>query len=253
MKELCYGCYATRIYLPLSRLSRWLRQMTRRIRGKSGGFLQTTSLPQVSWTDLPGLGTPRVWEAGKANGNVRISELAVLCALAAGCEEGAGIFEIGTFDGRTALNFALNSPAGCHVHTLDLPPDQATAFALAEGERQMVDKPQSGARYRAYGSINPAAVAKIHQLLGDSATFDYTPYEASCSMIFVDGSHAYEYAMSDTRAAMKLVKPGGVIVWHDYGVWEGVTRALEELERRERLGLRHIGGTSLVFWSGRRE
>jgi hypothetical protein len=137
------------------------------------------------------------------------------------------------------------------VHTLDLPPEQATAFAIESGERHLVDKPAPGARYRACAQTHPEAVAKIHQLLGDSATFDYTPYEASCSMVFVDGSHAYEYAMSDTRAAMKLVRPGGIIVWHDYGVWEGVTRALEEIERREHLGLRHIAGTSLVFWIGR--
>jgi hypothetical protein len=29
-------------------------------------------------------------------------------------------------------------------------------------------------------------------------------------------------------------------------VWEGVTRALEEIEAARRLGLRHIRGTSLV-------
>jgi predicted O-methyltransferase YrrM len=248
MKELCYGSYATRIYLPLSCLSRRLRQMTRSIRGKSGGFLQATSLPQTSWKDLPGLGAPRVWEAAKNNGNVRISELAILCALAAGCEDGSNLFEIGTFDGRTALNLALNSPSGCHVYTLDLPPDRETAFAIEKGERLFIEKPQPGARYRAYGGVNPAAVSRIHQLLGDSATFDYSPYAGSCSLVFVDGSHAYDYAMSDTQAAMKLAKPGGVIVWHDYGVWEGVTRALEELEQRERYGLNHIRGTSLVWW-----
>ena len=42
--------------------------------------------------------------------------------------------------------------------------------------------------------------------------------------------------------------PGGMVIWHDYGVWPGVTRALEELEASRNLGLRHIRGTSLVFW-----
>jgi hypothetical protein len=39
-----------------------------------------------------------------------------------------------------------------------------------------------------------------------------------------------------------------MVMWHDYGAWEGVTRALEELEASRKLGLRHIRGTRLVFW-----
>ncbi len=48
--------------------------------------------------------------------------------------------------------------------------------------------------------------------------------------------------------AFKLIAPGGIVIWHDYGVWEGVTRALEEIEESRRLGLRHLRGTSLVVW-----
>jgi hypothetical protein len=64
----------------------------------------------------------------------------------------------------------------------------------------------------------------------------------------VDGSHNYDYVMSDTRAAMDIANGGGVVVWHDYGVWEDVTKALDELEQREGYGLRNISGTSLVYW-----
>jgi hypothetical protein len=49
---------------------------------------------------------------------------------------------------------------------------------------------------------------------------------------------------------MRLAVSNGVVLWHDYGVWDGVTRALEELERTNNLGLRHIRGTSLVIWRG---
>ena len=38
------------------------------------------------------------------------------------------------------------------------------------------------------------------------------------------------------------------MVWHDYGIWEDVTKALDQLERREGCGLRSISGTSLVYW-----
>lgn len=248
MKELFYGYYATRIYLPFSFLSRRWRRFVHRFRRGKERFLQLTSLPEIPWTSCARRKFPRIWEHKKQNGNVRISELGILATLAAGCEDGTNLFEIGTFDGRTTLNLALNSPPKCQIYTLDLPSDQATMYPIALGERHMIDKPQPGARYEKYGRVFPAAIARIHQLLGDSGTFDYTPYRKTCSLVFVDGSHAYDYAMSDTRAAMQLVNRKGMIVWHDYGIWEGVTSALEELEEREHYGLRNIRGTSLVYW-----
>jgi len=47
---------------------------------------------------------------------------------------------------------------------------------------------------------------------------------------------------------MNLLRKGGVIIWHDYGIWEGVTRALEELWKSDHYDLRNIRGTSLVYW-----
>ena len=248
MKALFYGLYALRIYLPFSGTSRRWRRLSRKLRGQNARFLQTTRLPEVSWKRCAGCRTPRIWEPQKANGNIRISELGILSALARNCEDGSDLFEIGTFDGRTTLNLAMNSPSRCRILTLDLPPEIDSAFPLAAGERHLVEKPKPGVRYEKYREIYPAAVGKIQQLLGDSAVIDYTPYTHSCALVFVDGSHAYDYALSDTRAAMKMVKQRGVIIWHDYGIWAGVTKALEELDRSEGYGLRNIRGTSLVYW-----
>jgi len=112
----------------------------------------------------------------------------------------------------------------------------------------MVEKEQSGLRLEKYRKSDRSIIAKINQLFGDSASFDFSPFYNSCSLVFVDGSHAYEYALSDTYAAMKMVKKGGVIIWDDYGIWEGVTRALEEIEEKEKIRLENISGTSLVYW-----
>jgi len=243
-----YGFYATRVYLPLSSWSRSFRRFSRRVRGKSDRFLQEARLPQVAWTECAPTGTVRIWEHQKANGNVRISELGILANFARNCPDGSNLFEIGTFDGRTTFNLAMNSPSGCQVHTLDLPPGHAAKFGITEDERHMVEKVCSGARCEKHRAKRPEVVARVHQLYGDSATFDYAPYADSCSLVFVDGSHTYEYARSDTQAAMGMVQEGGVIIWHDYGIWEGVNRALEELEAKEKLGLKNIRGTSLVYW-----
>src|SRR5262249_13779523 len=165
----------------------------------------------------------------------------------AGILPGSLVVEIGTFDGRTTLNLAVNA-ADADVFTLDLPPDERAAFALAPGERQYVDKPQPGARFRAAGPRWQAAARRITQLLGASATYDWSPYRGRAGLVFVDGSHAYDYVRKDSETAMGLVAAGGTVLWHDYGRWEGVSRALDELEAQRRLGLCHIAGTSLVAW-----
>ena len=143
---------------------------------------------------------------------------------------------------------AINTPPDVVVNTLDLPPDMATQHALHPSERRFVEKPAPGARFRKAQAPWRERAAQIRQHLGDSATYDFSSLHGRAGLVFVDGSHAYEYAMADSDTAFRLVAPHGVVIWHDYGVWEGVTRALEEIEARRRLGLRHIRGTSLVVW-----
>lgn len=248
MKELSRGFYSLYLALPLSGAARQWRRWSRRFRGKTNR-LQQVRLPRVSWRQctrrrLP----PEIREPAKANGNVRLSELAILNLLAQECEPGSTLFEIGTFDGRTSLNLAFSSPADCRVVTLDLPAEETPRYALDHGERHMVDKPASGIRIEAYRKTHAAIVDRIRQVRGDSASFDFSPYHDSCSLVFVDGSHAVNYVRCDTENALKLVREGGVILWHDYGIWEDVTRTLEEIESSQGLGLRHIKGTSLVYW-----
>ena len=93
------------------------------------------------------------------------------------------------------------------------------------------------------------AEAKIEQLYGDSKSFDASPYAERCDLVFVDGSHAYTYVKNDSEKAFAILRPGGIVLWHDYhgprrapGVW----RALNELSRD--LDLVHIAGTSLVAY-----
>ena len=92
------------------------------------------------------------------------------------------------------------------------------------------------------------AAGRIIQLYGDSAQFDWSPHLGRAGLVFVDGSHAYDYVIADSDTAFRLVAKKGMVIWHDYGVWDGVTRALEEIEASRYLGLRHVRGTSLVVW-----
>ena len=111
-----------------------------------------------------------------------------------------------------------------------------------------VEKMVPGERFRNGRRPWPAKATGIVQLLGDSATFDWSQHFGKAGLVFVDGSHAKDSARKDSDTAFRLVSEGGVVVWHDYGVWEGVTLALEELDAERKLGLRHVRGTSLVIW-----
>lgn len=175
-------------------------------------------------------------------GNVSLLELLVLARLV---RERAPrhLFEIGTFNGRTTITLAANSPSDAIVHTLDLPPQRDTRFQVESKEREFMERALSGELIH-----SSAHSGKIHQLHGDSATFDFSSVDAD--FVFIDGSHAYDYVRNDSERALSMVRGRvGTVVWHDYGEWEGVTRALNELFTSDpRFStLKHIRGTTLAI------
>jgi len=48
-------------------------------------------------------------------------------------------------------------------------------------------------------------------------------------LIFLDGSHEYEDVKWECENYSKLVKPGGVLSGHDYDIFEGVNKAVNEV------------------------
>lgn len=177
-------------------------------------------------------------------GHITEFELKVICELVLKYKP-LRIFEIGTFQGRTTLNMALNAP-NAQIFTLDLPSTELdrTRMPVEEGERLYIDKTVSGERF-----LNHPAKKQIVQLLGDSANFDFSPYYNSIDLTFIDGSHAYEYVRNDTEEALRLTRKGGLIIWHDYTNWIGVEKGLNEYfrSRKEFQTMQHIGGTSIVM------
>jgi predicted O-methyltransferase YrrM len=58
------------------------------------------------------------------------------------------MFEIGTFRGYTTFHLALNSPAGSHVYTLDLPASAVPEAKLELTDLQFIQKPFSGGWFK---------------------------------------------------------------------------------------------------------
>jgi predicted O-methyltransferase YrrM len=218
-----------------------------------GGWPGTKkTIPEKRLSELLDYRVPvRITEVEAVTGNTGITELYILSFFARKLEC-SSIFEIGTFDGRTALNFAINSPPGAKVYTIDLPKNAPTAVALpvTPGDNVHIQRNVTGQRYRNKDREAFPEVGKIVQLFGDSATFDFSPFFGKIDMVFVDAAHSYEYVMNDSRIAMKLMKDGGgLIIWHDYDArHDGLTRALNELnEEHHEIEFFHIQGTTLVY------
>lgn len=208
----------------------------------------TPALPAVSMQQVCRFGTSvRILEPEGADGNVSLIELIILDHLVA--QRSADVvFELGTFDGRTTINLAANTPEKAIVYTIDLPGSQLdeVRLGLEPADRKYIDKEVSGARF-----INTPEASKIVQLAGDTATFDFTQWYGQVDFVFIDASHSAAYVRNDTEVALKLVggRPG-LIVWHDYGsVWPGVTEVLDDHKRNDpRLSnLVYVSGTSVAL------
>ena len=172
-------------------------------------------------------GELEIVEPTAVDGNVSLEALTAIVTIVA-CHQPNTIFEIGTFDGRTTLNLALNAPADSKVYTLDLPAsaNNNTVHLLGFHDLRYVSKPSSGARF-----AGRAGSEKIIQLYGDSASFDFSKFIGKIDSVFVDGSHTRAYVEADTRTAMLLRSPGGIILWHDYvSCWPDVIETLNALQ-----------------------
>ena len=65
--------------------------------------------------------------------------------------------------------------------------------------------------------------------------------------IFIDGDHGCHSVFEDSLWAGGIIRPGGIIIWHDYGnPAVEVTEVLDELESEGR-EIKHIAGTWLAF------
>lgn len=129
------------------------------------------------------------------------------------------MFEFGTYMGRTTRYLAHNNPHG-HVFTLNLPPERDSRYA-----------PFMGVLFK--GQEEEKRITQLHT---DSREFDTTPYRQQFDFVFVDGDHSYELVKNDTQKAFELLKPGGIIMWHDYAPKsDGLVRFFREFTQERPL------------------
>ena len=178
-------------------------------------------------------------------GGTSDAEAWILATLA---RRAALMFEFGTCTGKTAYLWARNSPPEAEVVTITLRPEDRGGYHRTGGDdAHDTDAALAESNFARFLYTGTDVERKVTQLYGDSKAFDTTPWRGRCDLVFVDGSHAYSYVLSDSRKALELVKPGGLVLWHDYGGPRhstGVYRGLNELA--EEVELVHVQGTRLV-------
>jgi predicted O-methyltransferase YrrM len=184
-------------------------------------------------------------ESAVVAGYVDDHQRLVLAALSAGlgCRT---FFEIGTNRGRTAWVLARNNPE-LLVYTLDVPAGEApddTRLQCGADDYFFFRDRSCGEAFR-----DTPEAARITQLWGDSATFDFAPYDGAIDLVYVDGAHTYDYVRSDTDSALRMLSPTGTIVWDDYASSPGVYKHVTALARELDSPVFHVFGTRAAFYS----
>jgi hypothetical protein len=157
------------------------------------------------------------------------------------------VVEFGTFMGGSTLALASNMTGTGKIVTFDL--DPASRRTHVHGMGVGVPDFELGSLFRGtrYEEV-------IEQRYSNSIDLVAADLVGKADLVFVDADHTYDYVKKDTLLAIKLLKPGGSILWHDYS-WDrsssecvGVTKTVNEFSD-EFGGCCQIAGTRFAIYT----
>jgi predicted O-methyltransferase YrrM len=159
---------------------------------------------------------PALWPSFKIPSHVTDPERLALYRLAAGKK---AVVEIGSYLGASACCFgaALRSPGDGRVYCIDTWNNDA----MTEGSRDTRALfEENTARFRdVVVPVRGFSTAVVDQIAAKTQVID---------LLFIDGDHSYEGAKADWDAYKSFLRPGSVVVFHDWAWAEGVKRVIAE-------------------------
>ena len=151
-------------------------------------------------------------------GWLSLSEAALLCQLAQETPRGT-IVEIGSYHGRSTIALAYGAYKS-----------QSTVYAIDphhahEAGGYLFSPSDLAAFMENLLRSNLAAYVRVINLPSDPAMHHFE----SIDLAWIDGAHDYDSVAEDIGWAKMYLTPGGSMVVHDYGTWDGVTKAVNEV------------------------
>lgn len=162
-------------------------------------------------------------------------ELLILVGFAKCLKAGENFLEIGTYDGNTALNCAINLNERSKVITVDLPENSNKKNQLSY-DNYLIDNPRRARK-------KCADLPNVEQIYADSTKLDFS--KLNFNLAFIDGGHDYATAKSDSENVLKYIKSPGIVLWHDYGAECSVGDLVHELA--EKYEIFKIKGTRMCM------
>ncbi|HVT36306.1 MAG TPA: class I SAM-dependent methyltransferase [Nevskiaceae bacterium] len=166
-------------------------------------------------------------------------ELEILIALIRSVNP-RGVLEIGVNSGRTAKAILDNVPGIEHYQGVDVLPGYKTERRVQR--REVPETPGALA----------ARDGRFELVLRSRGSLDLCAADLRpCDAVFIDGDHGRKAVTHDTKLARQLVRPGGIIIWHDYHDLDVVdVRAVLDELYDQGWPLNHLTNTWIAFSAG---
>jgi len=138
------------------------------------------------------------------------------------------VLEIGTFEGKSTVTLAANTPDNAQIFTMCLPREQC---------RFQVGKLIADSGFQ----------DRITQIACNSKEYDFSQLP-KMDLVFIDGDHRYDGVKSDSRNAFSILSPRGVIIWDDIDRCHlGATKAAMEACEEQGCQMALISGTNMAI------
>ena len=154
--------------------------------------------------------------AFRVESHMTLNERLVLYKLAA---KTPFIAEIGSYIGASACCFGAAASADKGTQIICI--DTWNNDAMSEGNRD------TWAEFKRNTSSFSDFVVPVRGFSTDVVE-QVRKIARSLDMLFIDGDHSYEGVKADWEAYKDFLKPGAIVVFHDYGWADGVKRVVRE-------------------------
>jgi predicted O-methyltransferase YrrM len=153
----------------------------------------------------------------RGHGSGAASEIAALAALVA-AKRPQRIVEFGTYDGFSTWHLWSNSSESTEIVTVDLPAGVKVLGSSDSGFQGVAERPYlpKDGRIRLVEIDSRRWKADVDGV----------------DLCFIDAGHTYECVKNDSEIAFRIVRAGGIVIWHDatWRGWQyGVNKYLREL------------------------